>query len=55
MKHFEEYKKFIEIVKRLEVSLVNKCYFDKNDNNHDDWDNQLNMHFELLKKFEVVL
>ena len=54
MKHFEEYNKFIEILKKLNVNLVNKCYFEKNKNINDDWEYQLNMHFELLRKFEIA-
>lgn len=44
----KEYEIFIELLKKYNVNLVNKCYFADDEENF-----ELNKHFEILNEFEI--
>ena len=47
----KEYEIFIELLRKYNVNLVNKCYFAEEDDAEKDFD--LNKHFEILNEFEI--
>ena len=54
-RHADEYLKFIEISKSVDVKLIKHCYFQEEFlNSGDDADFQLETHFSLLTEFDTT-
>lgn len=52
LRHVEEYNKFIEIARKLDLKLTHKLYYQ--DYQSGDQETQLKMHFDLLNNFEIL-